>query len=365
MDHERPYVAALDGFRAVAILVVMLFHVNVPFFGLGWNGVSLFFVLSGYLITGILVDSREKGNYFFAFYGRRALRIFPVYYLVLCSGLIYGTFFHIPVSDAPWFFLYVQNFLLVAKDFDVDFPWLWYHTWSLAIEEQFYVFVPLVVWLLNLRQARFFFAALIAASVLYKLGMYWNYGTDMILRPRTFANLDQLCAGSVLACHFRLVGQQKTLRSFGILASLGALVYFTLALAAPSMFAPWNMIDQRGPGWLLLHFTAVAVTPFILLVLVTDRSPPLTRLLSSRPMRYVGRISYGLYLYHNIVFNLVDETLFHFGLQWPAWTTGFLKFALTFLISALSWVLFESPLLRLKRFFTYSERAKNTSASVG
>src|SRR5436309_3302352 len=109
------YIPELDGLRALAIIAVILFHLNIPGFGLGWAGVNLFFVISGFLITGILLDAKETPNYFRNFYVRRALRIFPIYYLSLLALAAAAPIFKWKLDDLPYFLLYVQNYILGWK----------------------------------------------------------------------------------------------------------------------------------------------------------------------------------------------------------------------------------------------------------
>jgi peptidoglycan/LPS O-acetylase OafA/YrhL len=150
------YIPELDGLRGVAILAVMLFHMQVRGVALGWAGVELFFVLSGFLITRILLESRDKPHYLRNFYARRALRIFPLYYVVLVVTLILPPPHGFGRSRTSlWYFAYLQTLPLVRGRFEASpLP----HSWTLAIEEQFYCLWPFV--LLLLRRGRDLAAAL-------------------------------------------------------------------------------------------------------------------------------------------------------------------------------------------------------------
>src|SRR5690625_4685275 len=151
------YVKELDGVRGVAILLVILFHCfPSPLTGLGWIGVDLFFVLSGFLITGILIDSKGNKRYYSNFIGRRILRIFPLYYLVLFimlfllpligRGFSSGSNYSFYLRHQGWFWSYLQNWLFSFHGFPKNL--ILSHFWSLGVEEQFYLVWPFLVLLL-------------------------------------------------------------------------------------------------------------------------------------------------------------------------------------------------------------------------
>ena len=167
------FIPELDGLRAIAIILVFLHHsraqlpvVNMTtfylgwYFGQGWMGVDLFFVLSGFLITGILLETRETSNYFTGFYARRVLRIFPLYYLVLTAVIVGGSLLNVPkitatlpVPQDRWlYFCYLMNWVgLWRGHFGANSIG---HFWSLAVEEQFYLVWPLIVWMVRPRTVR-------------------------------------------------------------------------------------------------------------------------------------------------------------------------------------------------------------------
>src|SRR5208282_3024374 len=164
---------SLDGLRATAIILVFFCHTKhlIPlvnpftfylswYAGQGWMGVDLFFVLSGFLITGILLDTQQASNYFAGFYARRVLRIFPLYYLVLTTVIILGNLIHsprvtatLPLPEDRWlYFCYMTNWLGLWKGhWGTNYVNYLAHFWSLAVEEQFYLVWPLIVWLVRSR----------------------------------------------------------------------------------------------------------------------------------------------------------------------------------------------------------------------
>ena len=351
--HIGTYQPALDGYRAIAVLAVMGYHTYEPMFSLGWVGVSLFFVLSGYLITGILVDSRTSPNYFRTFYARRILRIFPAYYALLLLALAYGFVLHAPLGDAPWFFAYLQNILLYKTYWQADFPWPWNHTWSLAVEEQFYLVAPVLVRLFELRRARSVFLGMVIFSLAFKFFVFWHDDPQANLYPHTLANLDLLAAGCWLACSMRLDNADVLRRRVWRAALLATVGYALVIVLVPGMRAPGSVNGLLGYDWLACHTWMVLTVPFVLFSIVNRTSPLCDRFLSSAPLTFTGRISYGLYLYHFVVFSLSDQ--FFFPMRWDIgpWMLPF-KFVATFVMAYASWRLLEEPVLRLKRHFQYA-----------
>ncbi|HWY99218.1 MAG TPA: acyltransferase, partial [Bacteroidia bacterium] len=146
IDNNRAYYPALNGLRAYAALTVLAYHTTIAGFWFGWIGIHFFFVLSGFLITNILLNSKEATNYFKVFYARRFLRIFPIYYLLLFGVLAASAIKNQYLKPAWYYIFYIQNFPMSYSNWHlIGFFKLLGHTWTLAIEEQFYVFFPLLV----------------------------------------------------------------------------------------------------------------------------------------------------------------------------------------------------------------------------
>ncbi len=210
------YMPAIDGLRAFAVLAVLIVHFPwmpaprhvlldrlhlQPLTQYGWVGVDLFFVISGFLITGILLDSKQSSHYFRNFYARRALRIWPLYYAVLCFVFVIYPLLHPHGTVAqnltgwPYYLFYVQNFVF----FDNGVPLLGV-TWSLAIEEQFYITWPLIVLLCSRKRLRVIAATLLLASPVIRLVLDHTFGHYPTI---TFSRMDGILAGSLLALWFR------------------------------------------------------------------------------------------------------------------------------------------------------------------
>ncbi len=216
------HVKALDGVRGLAVLMVILYHMEylaprsslwakalLAPLRIGWAGVDLFFVLSGFLITGILLDTRESPNYFRSFYARRALRIFPLYYLVLSGILVLAHFtstlnYVLPVShDRFFYFVYLNNWWPFLRD-------TWHgnilgHFWSLAVEEQFYLLWSLCVFAIARRHIRLAALCGIAGALVIRCALFLHGGTTRDVIENTFSRMDALLVGRLP----RLVGTRS------------------------------------------------------------------------------------------------------------------------------------------------------------
>ena len=334
----------LDAVRGLAILVVMVHNTSPKYpilhlqqlFSDGWMGVDLFFVLSGFLITGILVDTKESEAYFKNFYVRRCLRIWPLYYSLLFFMFVVVRFlnrseFHTVLQQSsPWwaFPLFLQNFLLpistnAAGPLGV--------TWSLAIEEQFYLIWPLVVRFCSRTQLRRIAVAEICISpaLRYYLSLH-----HVDLYTNVFCRLDGLMAGAFLALLVRsenFVPSKLLKGAWILLGTTASLAFVTEAFHA---------------RWIVFSFTALASASFIYVSLFSPRKW-LQAVMTNRFLIYTGTISYGLYLLHKIPFGMV-ETL-HLD-RLPFLPLPIVLVA-SYAIAALSWNLLEKPFLNLKRFF--------------
>ena len=334
----------LDAVRGLAILVVMMHNISLKYpvlhaqqiFSNGWMGVDLFFVLSGFLITGILVDTKSSEGFFKNFYVRRCLRIWPLYYSLIFFMFVVIRFLHpseyhtVVQTSSPWwaFPTFLQNFLLPVSTNAAGPLGV---TWSLAIEEQFYLVWPLVVRFCSFRQLRLVAVAEICVSPALR---YYLWLHHVNLYTNVFCRLDGLMAGALLALIVRS-------DSF-VPAKLLRRAWILLVVAAPLAF----VTEAFHARWIVFSFTALASAAFVYVSLFS-KQPWLQRVMTNRFLLYTGTISYGLYLLHKIPFGMV-QTLhldLHPLLPWP------FIVATSYAIAALSWNLLEKPFLNLKRFF--------------
>lgn len=255
--------------RVGAFIIARRYNYWPETFPGGVSGVDLFFVLSGYLIGGILLDNRGASGFFTTFYGRRAFRILPLYWLLLA---LY------PDSGLPvwWYAVFGQNAgWLIAAPFPVGHPL--FVTWSLAVEEQFYLVLPVLVAVLPQR----WLVRVLWSCVL--LAPLWRYGLCRLDSPGAFfllpGRLDALMGGTLIACFTRGYARSR-------------LLWAALALAAPAQELVLNQFDASYRSWL----SAVALG-FCATLWLNLRLPP-TRLTTLRPLAWLGIGAYSIYLFH-------------------------------------------------------------------
>ena len=334
----------LDGVRGVAILLVLLHNTSMTYpslslqqvFANGWMGVDLFFVLSGFLITGILLDTKHSRGYFTNFYARRCLRIWPLYYSVIV--LMFVVVPALRPSDAqtifdrssPWWAypLFLQNFLVPHLTMATG---LLAVTWSLAIEEQFYLVWPWIVRYCSTTRLRRLAIVVICLSPVLRYGLSLY---DVDLYVNTLCRLDGLMAGALLAVAVRADGFRPSRY-----VRWAALV---LVVAVPLAFA----LEALHARWMVFSLTSAASAAFVYLALFSAQKW-LQAALTTRFLVYTGAISYSLYLLHKIPVDVAQALHLdrHPALALPIVLTA------SYALAAASWRWLEQPVLRLKRFF--------------
>ncbi len=370
-------IPALDGVRGVAIFAVMLYHFTLFPLALGgkglwqcagrlefilanillsgWTGVDLFFVLSGFLITGILADSRENEHYFFSFYRHRFLRIFPLYFLFLILSLWFLKFFPAQISHAAgpynvWLFTFTSNLLIALKGLtSIPLPLL--HVWSLAIEEHFYLVWPFIILFCSRRKAIILCLLLMLVALTVRI-MQHDWLPAYVL---THARVDALAAGSLLALLSREVSDNIRLSFFSRLlaiSSFAALVGIFVSRGGLSFED--RIVTTMGFSVLALFFMAfVALCRF-------DEDSFLVRAVSIKPLRLLGKYSYGVYLIHQpLVIFLWSAGLMNFLLpgvsaEWELYRPAAVLLSLlipmfaSVSIAIVSWHGFEQHFLKRK-----------------
>jgi peptidoglycan/LPS O-acetylase OafA/YrhL len=322
----------------------------------GWTGVILFFALSGFLITGSLWDSRGAQHLLRNFYARRTLRIFPLYYAALAAALLAalarGAAFR-DLHPLAIYAFFLQDFPVLAKR-AVDFPSLLplYHFWSLAVEEQFYLLWPALLLLARSRRAAFALSlGVFGLSWIFRL-IIWGSPPPGIVDSRLFESFllthaGALALGAALAIAMRSTRHKKIERWALAAFIAGTLLYFLTSWYSGSFY-----LTPRSQFTLGLTGVSLAATALIPLVM---REGLPRALCSVAPMRWLGRISYGFYVFHILLQPIFDAIAVHAthttaGMAYQ--TARFVaSFPITLLVSALSFYFFEQPILSLKRRF--------------
>ena len=323
----------------------------------GWWGVDLFFVLSGFLITSILLATRDADNRVISFYARRFLRIFPLYYLALIAILLAATqssWVHSMIEsgwrDRGSYFLYLQNW---------RFAWgspylranLLGHFWSLAVEEQFYILWPLLVWLLPERAILRMCIVGAALSLGLRLILVHRFGPGIWITEMTPCRGEGLLVGSALAV-LSSRGRRVPRNVLVGMAAAGLGLLALIAVIHPREFsntdAGWMMDTLGITGLALLFGALVASTQY--------QIPGLTSALQSGWLRSFGKYSYGIYVYHIPIYLLEARLLRSRGVTFPLplpYSIPLFLFLIgsSYLVAFVSFRLMEAPLLRLKRYF--------------
>lgn len=344
------YFKSLDALRAFAAFGVVAAHYfsksRMPghgalhkIFELGNSGVSLFFVLSGFVITRILINTAQSPTYFQSFYMRRTLRIFPLYYFSLLLYYMYpwmiGTSDTIlPITkEKSYFFYYFQN---IARTFDwpMEGP---LHFWSLAVEEHFYLFWPAVVYFTLKKGIK----SLVAASIFFYVGShllrFYMSAKGYEINVFTFTRLDQLILGAFVAI-LELKGKLHAGNNkyFGVLLMVGA-----IGVAGLELFK-MDVIKETFKH----TFFGFLYMGMILLIVANGTSILLRKSLQNFVIQFLGKISYGIYVWHLLAIYLLDH-YFKMGVF-----SGFIIVSsATIVMSTASFYLLEAPFLRLKSKF--------------
>ena len=356
---HRRRIPELDGLRGIAILLVLAWHivpaalVNAPHevvrvvnfaIRFSWSGVDLFFVLSGFLLGGMLMDNRHSPHYFATFYARRAYRILPAYLVLVAAFFMLRPFAgeaqHTPLFARPMplasYLTFTQNFAMAHRGF-LGAQWLG-PTWSLSVEEQFYLLLPLLIRFVPTRKLRFVLPLLILAAPVTRLVFYftepnWTVSGYVLMLARA----DALMLGVLAAC---------CIRSGRALALLKRWPSAPVALVSATGLALLVMALRREnfskPGMVIYGFSLLALfyTGLLWLSVTADESSVLRVVLRSRVLVRCGLLAYGLYLFHT---PLVGMSAWMIDSPALAQMTGL---ALTFFIAALSWKYFEKPFVK-------------------
>ena len=338
------YRPEIDGLRAIALIPVVLFHAGFEWFSGGYVGVDVFFVISGYLITSIILQEKEVGNFSFTyFYERRARRILPALFFIMLLCIPFAWILLLPHELIDFgkslmaTSLFSSNILfwLESDYFAADaelIPLI--HTWSLAIEEQFYLFFPLIMiffWVIGKRHL--FWILSIIAIVSFTLTEWgWRHFPEAnfyLIPSRAW----ELMIGALIALY---LSQNK--QAQGTIGELGSILGLSLILLAVFF------LDKTHPFPSIYALSPVIGTALV--ILFTHRETLVYRLLSGKVLIFIGLISYSAYLWHQPLF--VFSRLFLIEEPKP-WLMGLLSI-LTLVLAYFSWRFIEAPFRDNRRF---------------
>lgn len=345
-------IVPLDGLRGLAVVLVVFFHcfefLKISY--IGWIGVDLFFVLSGFLITGILIDGKQKANYYKNFFGKRVLRIFPLYYL----ALLIITFLAVvnPFNDIAinipniYYWLYIQNWQITfSGKLSLENPLL-SHFWSLAVEEQFYIFWPFIIKNCKIKTLPFVILFFVIVSIILRTFLFTHNNVGYYVN--TFSRFDALCIGSLGAVFIRY--RKDFLKNY--------LIYIFIA---SGLFIILNAIIS-GPHFshaitAKIGYTVNALFWISLLLYSISGTTFLSTVFSLRFFTFFGKYSYGMYVYHAIIYLIFTARLFKalsgHGLNVICCLlldSSIIVLA-SILVSILSYNLFEKRFLKYKKHF--------------
>ena len=360
------HLPALDGVRAIAILMVIVYHalnglpaatapqnVFLNVVEQGWVGVDLFFVLSGFLITGILMDGRSPVHVLRRFYARRVLRIVPVYVAFLLFSMwiapILGTMHPEEVAQLRdsqlWYWTYSFNLMVALHTWQAtSFPLA--HLWSLSVEEQFYLLWPLAALLMSPLTLRRAAVGCIVAAELFRLAFILGGAggqVNFVLLP---CRMDSLAAGAFLACAYRDPALWPRV--------LGARRWLAVAAVVPLVAIALyrHKFSSQAPLEQLFGFPAIIALASVLVATAIGG----VAWLSTGAMRFVAKISYGMYIWHLVIMRMIVHVQ---RVPDPAspqlwWVFYVVRASGTvcgaILLALISWHVIEQPFLRLKRF---------------
>ncbi|MBI5029627.1 MAG: acyltransferase [Chloroflexi bacterium] len=360
------HIPQLDGIRGIAILLVVIFHYfaksidphanllteyAAKLADLTWSGVDLFFVLSGFLIGGILLDHRKAPNYFQSFYARRIARIFPLYFAYLVAFLIVGTIMLVFWASPPMIALfgspfsplayitYTQN-IQMAMENRWGPAWLSV-TWSLAVEEQFYLLLPFIIRLVKPRWIPRLLVTLILLSPVWRIVQWLASNVIFANYVLLFARMDALFFGVLCAYLMRRSFTKNLIQTHRrALYTLMFILAFSLAFLPTHLAPEDHSVEMNTYGYSLLALLYAC----FLLIAITEQRGLVSKLTQNPLLRQLGILAYGIYLFHDPVNRLAHAMLLN---QTPHLQTvadilvTLLSFTITLALAYFSWHTFE------------------------
>jgi peptidoglycan/LPS O-acetylase OafA/YrhL len=387
----RSHIPVLDGMRGIAVLLVIVYHFTAhhvkqsiepgsfngvfsQFFNVGWCGVDLFFVLSGFLITGILCDAKGASNYFPKFWMRRILRIFPLYY-----GFLLVLFVLVPLAhrfspliqqhlaEQRWLWGYGSNFYYSMASHPLIDAFRLQHFWSLAIEEQYYLIWPFVIFFLQPRAAIRVSLVCIAVALGLRVILAAKGCDPIIIWNLTPCRMDGLAVGALCAlavrADFKMNALLKAVRPITILSAMGL-----IAILFWRRTWSWDDRVMESVGISLINLFCGGI---LLAAINSSTGTALQWLLSCPVLTIFGFYSYAIYVFH---FPLIREfnrwfSINRLSLDFHSWFLGLAvnvacSTIISLFVAMLSWHLYEKHFLKLKSYFSLVRKAEASDQSV-
>ena len=354
----EPRVPELDGLRGLACLTILVYHFRPALVPYGWASVDLFFVLSGYLITTILIRHAGAPRLLWNFYARRGLRIWPVYYLTILALAIAGPWLPRPTDWAglAYYLTYTQNLPLYWSGQVPAFSPYAGHLWTLANEEQFYIIWPLLVVMLGRRGVIPLGLGLAALSVWARARGF----SPLLLLARA----DGFALGGILAA--MLANPEKVTRQLTAhRRGFAALTLIAIVVVAGAMARGVLPTFGRPPTGAAFSVLAINLVFAGLVGLVATHAGSRAVAWLRRPrLVHLGTLSYGLYVYHYIILALSDDMLVAYRGYGRTSPINVPVILLIYVAAAVSWAWFEKPILELKARFAYQSSTASEYSSV-
>lgn len=348
----------LDGLRGLAILLVFTYHFVIDTLDrqaytwawkltiYGWSGVDLFFVLSGFLIGGILVDNRDSINYFRTFYLRRFFRIVPLYMVVLTAVSLSVATSQIPTWS---YYIFLQNFFMT----DGVGAFSLAPTWSLAVEEQFYLVLPLFIRFVRRRLVLAVVLCIIGA-VVFRWFFYPNMNLTYLLMP---SRADALMLGVLIAIGYR---NRKVM---ALAKNNTHIMYLGLAVLAAGLLVLAYQDRRIGSSVFQLGgYSAIAVF-YSLLLLLALSDTAVSKIFRSRFLAWFGVLAYGIYLLHRPIMQLTHYLVYNrkpMTESWESLCVTLFALGATLVIARLSWIYFEKPLVDYSHAYKYEPATRRS-----
>ncbi len=374
----------LDGLRGVAVVLVMALHIfkRAAYFTkhpvllavsnlttIGWVGVDIFFTLSGFLITSILLEAKSEVGYFRNFYARRILRIFPLYYFAIAFVLLFAPkvepeFTSQLGTALPVMLLYMQNWAMLFDGFHIT-QYLGI-TWSLAIEEQFYLLWPLIVFFLKKDQLIKVGAGYVFVSIAARVVgmMFWHDPGEAarFFYYTSFTRFEEIIIGALLAIFVTYDHGKDAIRRYSLPVFLASFAVFAglCVLSFPDALHP----EYANIPLVIGGYTSAAVFSAGLIGVFITHPPQniLKRLFQNPVAVFLGKYSYSIYLFHMTAALILLDVFWHSGMRgWKPYVLYVVTtYIATVIISLITWNVLEKHMLRLKKYFEYKSPAESS-----